>query len=307
MNSMWHQLSDSTRASSHQADNSIISPPPSPITLSTTGQHWRGLSRVFYEEVWLLDWLFLWPDVSPINFKTNQASLQNWSFCSQSVTSQSVASFMILLLTPRNVSKPTLKRLNEILTSVQRIRWTASTTGAKRADFPPPNKKKIHISSFCLFCLSYHTTAVDSDTVSTRCLLRKNRTFSIQSYHCYLSWVKSSTACVHSAGMRRVFILVHRCVDSVVGEPGGRHVGGGAAHVYTEMAEGFVNVKRGHRSCVWCSREPFVQSVTQRGAKKHSDLLHITSSNSKSEVNSLEKLFWVETKTKTDRKGSCFF
>lgn len=135
--------------------------PPSLITLSTTGQHWRGLSRVFYEEVWLLDWLFLWPDVSPINFKTNQASLQNWSFCSQSVTSQSVASFMILLLTPRNVSKPTLKRLNEILTSVQRIRWTASTTGAKSAD-PPPTQKKENtyhhfVSSACLITRRHWT------------------------------------------------------------------------------------------------------------------------------------------------------
>lgn len=149
--------------------------------------------------------------------------------------------------------------------------------------------------------------APDSDTVSTRCLLRKNRTSSVQSYRCYLSWLKSSTACVHSAGMRWVFVLVRRCVDLVVGEPGGRHVSGGAVDVYTEMAEGFVNVKRGHRSCVWCSREPFVQSVAQRGAKNHSDLLHILSNYSKSEVNSLEKLFWVETKKKLTEKEVVFF
>lgn len=191
---------------------------------------------------------------------------------------------MILLLTPRNVSKQqTLKRLNEILTSVQRIRWTASRTGGK-ASQKKKKKKKIHISAFCLFCLSYHTMAADSDTVSTRCLLRKNRTSSVQSYHCYLRRVKSSAACVHCAGMRRVFIPVRRCVDSIVGEPGGRscrrlHRGG----------RGFVNVKQGRRSCVWRSREAFVQSVAQRGAKNRSDLLHILSNYSESEVNSSEK------------------
>lgn len=81
---------------------------------------------------------------------------------------------------PRELSNMTLNKLDKILTPVQIINQTTLRTEAEQSEWFS-QKYLFHGAdgTFKNFCLSYQVVALDTfnrDSVSTQCLLRKNRT-----------------------------------------------------------------------------------------------------------------------------------